>query len=127
MGFGRKGERVAKTPIRVLPPQPGRADRRGPGIPDGPVKDPDEPDVGEVLQAPEGVRVLIGRFENNVSLQLLHQPALPGHAEFFGEITADMGDGRHGKFLRHGGTSCDRSPSQDGAELLSYYSRSLSW
>ena len=125
MGFGRKGERVAKTPIRVLPPSRGgrtvgevlRFFLRG--LPDGPVKDPDEPDVGEVLQAPEGVRVLIGRFENNVSLQLLHQPALPGHAEFFGEITVDMGNGRHGKFLGHGGTSCDHSPSQDGAELLS--------
>ena len=127
MGLGREGGAGGKDAHPGVAPQPGRADRRGPGIPDGPVKDPDEPDVGEVLQAPEGVRVLIGRFENNVSLQLLHQPALPGHAEFFGEITVDMGNGRHGKFLGHGGTSCDRSPSQDGAELLSYYSRSLSW
>ena len=50
-----------------------------------------------------------------------------GHAEFFGEITVDMGNGRHGKFPGHGGTSCDRSPGQDGAELLPYYSRSPPW
>ena len=38
--------------------------------------------MGKSSKPQENVRVLIGRFENNVSLQLLHQPALPGHADF---------------------------------------------
>ena len=38
MGLGRKGGGWQGHPSGCCP-QPGRADRRGPGIPDGPVKD----------------------------------------------------------------------------------------
>ena len=101
-GVGPEGGAGGKDPHPGVAPQPGRTHRGGPGLPDGPVKDPDQPDVGEILQPPQGVGIPIGGFKDNISFQLLHQAALAGNAEFFGKIAADMGDGMHGIFLRLG-------------------------
>ena len=52
--------------------------------------------MAEALHAPQGLRVPKFRLENDASLQSLHDPGLPGHAEFFLQIAADMGDGPNG-------------------------------
>ena len=100
MGLGRKGERVAKTPMRALPPSRGGRTVGGTLLPDCPVKHPDQPDVGKLFQSPQGIRIPVSRFKYNVGLQFLHQTALAGNAELFGKFTVDMGNGLHGIFLK---------------------------
>ena len=92
MGLGRKGDRVAKTPMRVLPPSRGGRTVGDQACPDRPGNTPQQPDVGKALQAPAGRP----RFRNSGSnttraLQLLHQAALPGDAEFLRETRCGCG------------------------------------
>ena len=62
---------------------------------------PDEPDVGKALQSPDGVGIAVGRRKDHLGLQGVHQAALPGHAEFCGEVAADVGNGMHGEEIVH--------------------------
>ena len=61
IGFGRNGERVAKTPTRLLPPKPRWTYRRAPGIPDRFRKFPDQPQIIIRLDFPQCIRILIFR------------------------------------------------------------------
>ncbi len=83
MGLGRKGERVAKTPIRRFPPSLG-----GRTVGDHPPLSvageiPDQPN----MRKPSSPRSMSG-FRNagsktRKSPQLRHQPRLPGNAKFY--------------------------------------------
>ena len=99
MGLGRKGERVAKTPTRVLPPSRGGPDGGGPAVPHGLGELPQQPDMAELLDAPQGAGVPVGRFEHHPGPQGIHQAALAGDAKFFGKVALDVGDSVHGKRL----------------------------
>ena len=57
---------------------------------------PDQPQMGEVLDAPESVGVAVGRGEDDGGAEAVYQSALPGDAEFGGEVAADVGDGGEG-------------------------------
>ena len=72
--------------------QPGRADRWGPALPYCLGKLPDDPQVGVFFNAPQGIGIAVFRLENNDGLQCFHQTALPGDAEFAGEIGMHPGN-----------------------------------
>ena len=92
--LGRKGERVAKTPRRVLPPRRGgrtvgdQSSRTALG------KLPDQPDVGKALQAAQGLLAPVFLFKNHAALERLHEARLAGHAEFLAQLALKAGDGR---------------------------------
>ena len=72
--------------------QTGRAHRGIPAGADGLGKLPDDPQVGEILNAPQSVGVAELRLEDDGGLELLHQTALAGNAELGGKIGVHPGD-----------------------------------
>ena len=103
MGLGRKGERVANTPMRVLPPRRG-----GRTVGDQPHrcgKLPQQPNVGIPLQAAQGVGIAVVRLKYDGGRQSVNQTALAGNAEFRGEIAVNVGDDSHLNRLQHCFTS----------------------
>ena len=101
MGLGRKGERVANTPMRVLPPSRGGPHRGGPALPHRLGELPDQPEVAEALQPPQGVGIAVLRLKDHRGPQGVHQPALPGNAELGGKVAADAGDDAQLQLLFH--------------------------
>src|SRR5699024_4330496 len=91
-GVGPEGGAGGEDPQALVATQPGRPHRGGPALPHRLGELPDEPDVGELLQSPDGLRVPEFRFKDDTSPQTLHQAALPGDAELFGEVAVDAGD-----------------------------------
>ena len=89
---GTEGRAGGKDPHAAIAPQTGRPHRRGPVLPDGSGELPDEPQVGEILQSPDGVRVPVGRFKDDAAPQLWHQPALAWHSELLRQLRMDAGD-----------------------------------
>ena len=96
-GIGPEGGTAGKHAYPLIAAQPGRPDSRGPIRPLGLMEGPDQPDVGEALQPPQGVRIAVGRLKDHGRLQRVHQTALPGDAEFGAEVAADPGDDLHFK------------------------------
>ncbi len=78
----------------------GAAGLWGPFRPLGLVKGPDQPDVGESLQPPQGVRIAVAPRTPRRP-QRVHQTTLDGDAELGAEVAADAGDGAHFKRIRH--------------------------
>lgn len=66
-----------------------------PVLPFGFVKFPQDPDVREILQSPEGFRLPVFRQKNNRSGQFIHQTALSGNPKFFLKICIYMSDDIH--------------------------------
>ena len=89
---GTEGRAGGKDPHAAIAPQTGRPHRRGPVLPDGFGELPDEPEMGEILQPPDGVRIPVGRFKDDAAPQLWHQPALAWHAELLRQLRMDAGD-----------------------------------
>ena len=81
MGFGRFGERVAKTPMRLFPPSRG-------GRTVGDQSPPSKPENCHKSHMCEYLSryIAIFRLENDFSAQLLYNSALPRQPEFFGKI-----------------------------------------
>ena len=52
--------------------------------------------MGEFLNAPQGIGIAEFRLKYNGGAQLLNQAALPGNAEFGGEVAAHPGDWLNG-------------------------------
>lgn len=100
-GIGPEGGAAGKDSHPLIASQPGRPDCGGPFRPLGLVKGPDQPDVGESLQPPQGVRIAVGLLEHHGGLQRVHQTALTRDAELGAEVAADAGDGAHFKRIRH--------------------------
>ena len=61
-------------------------------------KAPDEPDMGEAVEAAECLRNAIRRLKNNLRLQRRRQAALSRQAELRRKIIPDTGDDFHGRF-----------------------------
>ena len=72
--------------------QPRRPHRGGPARPDRLGKLPDNPQMGETLDAAQCIGVAVFRLKNDGRAQLLHQMGLPGDAEFGGKIAAHFCD-----------------------------------
>lgn len=72
--------------------QPGRAHGGRPALPDSFGKLPDEPQMGKVLNAPQGVGIAEFRLEDDGGAEGFHQPALPGDAEFGGKVAVHPGN-----------------------------------
>lgn len=72
--------------------QPGRAHGGRPALPDGLGKLPDDPQVGKILNAPQGVGVAEFRLKDNGGAEGFHKPALPGDTEFGGKVAVHPGD-----------------------------------
>ena len=87
-----KGRTGGEHPQPRIPSQTGRPHRGLPALPFIFRKFPQKPDMAELLQPPDRVRIPEFRFKNDPSLQILHQSALPGDPEFFREIRMDMRD-----------------------------------
>ena len=87
-----KGRTGGKHPQPRIPSQPGRPHRGLPALPFIFRKFPQKPDMAELLQPPDRIRIPEFRLKNDPSLQILHQSALPGDPEFFREIRMDMRD-----------------------------------
>lgn len=102
MGLGRKGERVANTPMRVLPPRRGGRTVGDPAFPHGFGKLPQQPDVGIPLQAAQGVGIAVVRLKYDGGCQRVNQTALAGNTEFRGEVAVNAGDDPHLDRLQHG-------------------------
>ena len=100
-GIGPEGGAAGKDSHPLIASQPGRPDCGGPFRPLGLVKGPDQPDVGESLQPPQGVRIAVGLLEHHGGLQRVHQTTLTRDAELGAEVAADAGDGAHFKRIRH--------------------------
>ena len=96
-GIGPEGGAAGEDPHPLIAPQPGRPDRGGPLRPLGLVKGPDQPDVGEALQPPQGVGIAVGLLKDHGGLQGVHQAALAGDAELGAEVAVDPGDDAHFK------------------------------
>ena len=90
MALGRNGERVANTPILVLPPRIG-----GRTVGDHLSRTASENCHIKALYAPQGVRIPVLRLKNDAPCQLPYHAALPGDTEFAGKIIAYAGDDLH--------------------------------
>lgn len=88
--LGRKGERVAKTPRRVLPPKRGGRTVRDSSlylrilssITSFIKKLPNQPNIIKVLKSSDSLSLAEWRLKNNTTRQLADESALPGNAEF---------------------------------------------
>ena len=95
MGLGRKGDRVANTPMRVfLPSRGGRTVGTRCSEPLG--KTPTPPRGGRTLQPPQGVWIPVFWLKYDGGTQGVHQPALSGDAELGGKGAVHGGDDVHG-------------------------------
>ena len=72
--------------------QPGRSYGRGPALADGFGKLPDDPQMGEFLNTPEGIGIPEFRLKNDGAAQFLHQTALTGDTELGGKIAVHPGN-----------------------------------
>jgi len=88
MGFGRKGDRVAKTPSRLLPPSRGG---RTVGF------QPFSRCAWKTkFQAPDGLRCVERRNQFQGGMCFTDEACLTRDAKFFGEARTDKADGLHG-------------------------------
>jgi hypothetical protein len=83
MGLGLNPDRVAKTPVRRLPPSRGWPDRGPPASFRDAVEYEHEPEVGERVEAAEGFILIIRRQNFHCGTGGRCQARLPGDAEFF--------------------------------------------
>ena len=113
-GIGPEGGAGGEDPQPGVSPQPGGPDRGGPVRPDRLGELPDQPDMGKALQPPQGVGVSELRLKDQLGPQGLHQPALPGNAEFFPELGFDPRHDLHFMQLRHRSASFARRSAVDG-------------
>ena len=74
--IGPEGGPGGKNAHPRISSQPGGPHRRGPFLPDSPGKFPDEPQVGKLLNAPQGIRIPVLRLKNDLRLQIRDQAAL---------------------------------------------------
>ena len=72
--------------------QPGRPYRRRPALPNRFGKLPDNPQMGKILNSPQGIGVPEFRLKDDGGAQFFHKAALPGNAEFCGEIAVHPGN-----------------------------------
>jgi len=96
---GRPGGKHAHAGVA---PQTGRPNSRRPVLPQRSVKLPDQPDVGKILQPPQGLRLAVGRFKDDAAGAVGHA-ALPWDAKFLRKGRFNAGDGcdvRHGQRSR---------------------------
>lgn len=70
-----------------------------PVLPFGFMEFPQDPDVGEILQPPEGFRLPVFRQKNDRSGQFIHQTALSGNPKFFLKICIYVSDDIHDAFI----------------------------
>ena len=90
---GRAGGENAHAGVAA---EAGRADRGRPGVPHGPGELPDQPDVAEIFQTADGVRVAVLGGEDNFAPQAVHKAALARDAELGGKGGVDVGDDLQG-------------------------------
>ena len=72
--------------------QTGRAHRGRPALTNSLGKLPDDPQMGEILNTPQGIGIAEFRLKNDGGAQFVHQTALAGDAEFCGKIAVHTGD-----------------------------------
>lgn len=90
-------ERRARGPYThaAVAAEAGRADGRRPLVRVGHAEVPQQPDVGETLQAAQGIHVAVLGGEDYARLQAVDQSALAWDAELTIEVVVDVGYGYH--------------------------------
>ena len=89
---GAEGGAGGKDAHPGVPAQPGRAHGGRPALADSLGKLPDDPQVGKILNAPQGVGVAEFRLKDNGGAEGFYKPALPGDTEFGGKVAVHPGD-----------------------------------
>ena len=75
--------------------------------------------MGKALDPPQGVGIAELRLKDYRGLQLVHQPALPGNAEFLGKIAVQAGNHLHGYCLAHTASFLSSANSSRSAQSSS--------
>ena len=86
---GRPGGKHAHAGVAA---QPGRTHGGRPTVPHRAGELPHQPDVAEIFQPPQGIRIAVFRGKDDLAPQAVHQPALARNAELGGKSRMDVRD-----------------------------------